>query len=216
MLVWILGVLTVLGLLLSILRIGIRITLHRANTTVDVSVGPFRFRVFPRKAKADPPVQDIPPKTIPMLHKKIGLGRPSVAEIRDLIGTLSPPLKRALVRTRRSIRVDPLQISVTVGGEEDPAESAQLYGELHGVVWTVMPTLEQLLKIKDPYVHIGIDFDAQETTVEGTLGVSIRVGTILGIAWSLGVPAIRWLLAFQKRHKKTQQMPPVSVTDTAN
>lgn len=217
MLLWILGVLLALGFLIGMLRIGVHVTLHPTAPTVDVTVGPFRFRVFPGKSKAEPAAKDVPQKTTPTPPPpKAGLGRPSVREIKDLIATLWPPLKRALGRTRRSIHIDPLQLSVTVGGEEDPAASAQLYGELHGAVWTVMPALEQLLKIKDPYVHIGIDFDAQKTTVEGTLGVSIRLGTILGIVWSLGVPAAQWFLAFRKRHTTTQQTPPLSTADTVN
>lgn len=216
MLLWILGVLAALGFLISVLRVGVHITLHQTNPMVDVTVGPFHVRVFPGKAKGELPVQHTAEKTHAVPKKHGRLGRPSVAEIKDLIGALWSPLKRALERTRRSIRIDPLQIAVTVGGEEDPAASAQLYGKLHGAVWTVMPMLEQLVKIKDPYVHIGIDFDAQETVVDGTLGVSIRVGTILRIAWTLGVPTIRWLLAFQKRHRKQQQMTPISAADTMN
>lgn len=216
LLLWILGVLVALGLLISMLRIGVRVTLHQAALTVDVRVGPFCFHIFPGKVKEESKTQDASSRKASTLHKKNGLGRPSVAEIKDLIGTLWPSLKRALGRTRRSIRVDPLQLSVTVGGEEDPAASAQLYGELHGVVWTVMPVLEQLLRIKDPYVHIGIDFNVQETVAEGTLGVSIRVGTILGIVWSFAVPAIRWFLAFRKRHTMTQQEPSVPAADPVN
>ena len=132
------------------------------------------------------------------------------------MGLLWPPLKKALSRTRRSIRIDPLQLSVTVGGEEDPASSAQLYGELHGAVWTVMPVLEQLLVIRDPFVHIGIDFDARETAAEGTVGVSIRVGTVVRLVWTVGVPAVRWFLAFRKRHTVAAPEKPAPAASSAN
>ncbi len=216
MLFWILGVLAALGFLIGSLRIGVHVTLHQGTLAADVRVGPFSFRVFPGKVEAEPSQQDAPLRKAVKPRKKNGLSRPSVAEIRDLICTLWPPLKKALRRTRQSIRIDPLQLSVTVGGEEDPAASAQLYGELHGAVWTVMPALEQLLRIKDPYVHIGIDFDAGETVMEGTLGVSIRIGTLLGIVWSFAIPAIQWFLTFRKRHMRTQQKPSASAADPVN
>ncbi|MFR7893201.1 MAG: hypothetical protein ACLU38_03110 [Dysosmobacter sp.] len=58
-----------------------------------------------------------------------------------------PPLKKALRRTRRGMRIDPMDVSVILGGQAEPADAAQLYGELHGAVWTGMPVLEQLLVI---------------------------------------------------------------------
>ena len=105
------------------------------------------------------------------------------------------------------MRIDPLQLSLTIGGEEDPAEAAQLYGEVHGAVWTVMPAAEQLLDIRDPHIHVGIDFDAGMTTGNGTLGISLRLGTALRVVCSLGLPAIRWFLNFQKKHTEVKKQP---------
>ena len=58
--------------------------------------------------------------------------------------------QKALRRTRRGIRVDPLRLSATLGGAEDPAAAAELYGGLHALVWTGMPALEKLVVIRDP------------------------------------------------------------------
>ena len=213
---WIVGVLVTLAVLIGLLRVGVRVTLRGGETTVDVTVGPLHFQVVPgrKKEEPEPKPEPAPEKAQPKPQKKPP--RPTLAEIRDLIRTLWPPLKRALGRTRRSIRVDPFRWSVTVGGEEDPAEAAQLYGELHGAVWAGMPALEQLLVFRDPFVHIGIDFDARETTAEGTLGVSIRVGTLLRVLWTIGVPAVRWFLAFQKRHTTPPPAKPAPAADAAN
>ena len=111
--------------------------------------------------------------------------------------------------------MDPLRLSLTIGGEEDPADAAQLYGEVHGAVWTVMPAAEQLVDIRDPYIHVGIDFDAQTTTADGTLGISIRLGTVLRMAFSLGLPAIRWFLNFQKNHTEVKKQPAASTEGAA-
>lgn len=119
---------------------------------------------------------------------------------------LWPAAQKALRRTRRSIRVDPLRLSVTLGGAEDPAAAAELYGGLHALVWTGMPALEQLVVIRDPGIHLGIDFDAQETRAEGELGISIRLGTLIAVGTQLAVPAIGWLRRFMKRRRT----PPAS------
>lgn len=209
-LVWILGVLTLLVLLLLFLRVGVRVELGETGNTIDLKVGPFHFRVFPGKSKPKKPEEptEKPVKSADQSgeQKKSGM-KFSPAAILDLLRTIWPPLRRGLERTRRSIRVKPLRLSLTIGGEEDPAAAAQLYGELHGAVWTLMPILEELLVIYQPYVHIGLDFDTAENRVEGSFGLSIRVGTVLGLLFGVGIPAFRWLLR-QNRQEKTEGKTP--------
>lgn len=207
-LVWTPGILALLLLLLCLLRVGVRVELNGAQSTVELRIGPFHFRVFPGKMREEKSVnpEEVPEKAEEK-PKKNAIKLPPLTALRDLLRTLWPPLRRALARTRREIRIDLLQLSVTVGGEEDPAAAAQHYGELNGAVWAVMPVLEQLLTIHEPYIHIGIDFDAVKTRVEGSFGLSIRIGTVLALAFGIGIPAIRWLL---RQNQKTQKKRPSS------
>ena len=66
-----------------------------------------------------------------------------------------------------------------------------------------MPLLEQLLVIPEPSIHIGIDFDAPETSVEGEVGLSARIGTLLRVALTIGIPSLRWFLRWRKKAKQT-------------
>ena len=201
---WILGILAVLILLLCLTRMGARAVFGR-ETTVDVTVGFFHFRVLPGKDKKPKPKKETenPPKeaTEPQ-KKKPTLRKPTAAELKDAVRTLAPPLKRALGRTRRGIRVSPLRLSLTLGGAEAPAKTAQNYGTLNAAVWTVMPVLEQLLVIPDPHIHVGVDFDTAETALEGEAGLSLRIGTLLAVAFGLAVPALKWFLRYQKQAKQ--------------
>lgn len=131
--------------------------------------------------------------------------KPSFGEIREALQTLWPPLKKALNRTRRGVRIDPLDLSVILGGQTEPADAARLYGELHGAVWAGMPVLERLLVIPHPHIHLDVDFTAEETKLQGTVGISARIGTLLRIGMTAAIPVLRWLLAYLK--KKKQQAP---------
>ena len=209
---WILGILTALILLLCCTRVGVHVAFGGSDLTLDVKVGLFRFRVLPAKKKKKTAEKQEVQKTIakkPQKQKKASVPKPSLADIKDAVHTLVPPLKRALGRTRRRIRIHPLQVRMTVGGREDPAAAAELYGYLHAGVWTAMPVLEGLLVIPDPYVHIGLDFDAAELAVDGKLGISARIGTLLIAALGIGVPVLRWFLRYQKKYKnqKPAQTP---------
>ena len=209
---WILGVLAALIVLLCLTRVGVHAAFRGSDAVIRIRVGPFRFRVYPpkeKKPKADKPEKEKkkkPPKEKkPKGEKKNP--KISLADIKDAIRTLWPPLKRALARTRRGIRMDPLDLSVTVGGREDPAAAAELYGYLHAGVWTGMSVLEQLLVIPNPHIHIGIDFDRDQTEASGEVGVSIRIGTLLGVALGIGIPALKWFLRFRKKQKEQSVAP---------
>lgn len=204
---WILGVLFLLVLLLCRTRAGVLVTLGDA-VTVDVKAGLFRFRVFPGKKK--PPGRKKSkgkPDAGGNGEKKISIPKPSLEDIRDAVRTLAPPLKKALHRTHRGIRIAPLRLSLTVGGRADPAAAAELYGELNAAVWTGMPVLERLLDIPDPRIHSEVNFEAEGTQVKGTVGISIRVGTVLAVGFGIAVPALRWFLRYTRGHRKKGPAP---------
>lgn len=202
---WILGVLAALLVLLCRTRVGVRAAFG-AELTLDIVFGRFHFRVLPLKQK-DPkktrkrkntggkksePEKSKEKKPFPM---------PGLRDIQDAVKTLRPPLEKTLGRLGRGIRLDPLQLRLIVGGKTDPASAAELYGYLHGGVWTVMPQLERLMDIPNPYIHLDIDFTSSQNQVQGEAGVTLRAGTIFLMAFGMGIPALRWFLRFIKRKK---------------
>ena len=215
--IWIiLGVVAVFWLIGRI-RVGAHIALQANSPTVRVKIGPFGIQVFPAKKSDKPPKEKKPSKKKPAKkaaeQKKDGASgekkKPKITmeDVRSAFDALWPPLKRALGRTRRSIRIRPLELSLTVGGAKDPASAAELYGYIHMGVWTGMPVLEQLLVIPDPHIHIGIDFDANDLRLDGEVGISIRIGTIFAVAFGIGIPAVKWYLNFTKKQKQQAQTP---------
>lgn len=198
---WILGILAALLVLLCLIRVGVQAEMSGGSAAVDVRVFLFHIRVFPGKEKK----KKAEKKTEKPAKEKKKVPKPTLADIREAAGMLWPPLKRALARTRRGILVKPLVLCVTLGGAEDPAKTAQLYGQLQAAIWNGMPVLEKLLDIRDPSIHVGMDFEAPKTAAEGTVGVTIRIGTLLAVAFGVGIPALRWFLRFRKKQKKAKQ-----------
>lgn len=205
---WVLGILALLILLLCRTRAGVLVTLGDA-LRVDVKLGWFRFQAVPgRERQRKPPKKKDETVRDGGEEEKKSPSKLSLEEIRDAVRTLLPPLKRALARTRRGIRVEPLRLSLILGGREDPAAAAKLYGELNAAVWVGMPQLERLLDIPDPRIHIEVDFDAEESRTEGSVGAAIRIGTALAVGFGIGIPALRWLLRYMRRHRKEEKQRP--------
>lgn len=218
---WILGVILALLLLLLWTRVGVHAVMRGGTLTVDAKIGWFRIRVLPGKAKDSPNKSQHKKEKTRKQEKKAAAQEPkkkgkiAFADIKDAVRTLWPPLKQALNRTRRGIRIHPLTLSLTVGAEKDPAGGAELYGYLHAGVWTAMPLLEKLLVIPDPSIHIGIDFDAPGNTIEGEVSLSARIGTLLRVALTIGIPALRWFLRWRKKNKQTPVPPQTAAQQAA-
>lgn len=203
-LLWILGVLAAFLLLVCLTRVGAQIVLKDGSATVDVRVSVFRIRVYPEKESAGTEKKEKKQQGKGKDSKK-AFPKPSLEDIKDAAKTLWPPLKKAVGHVRRGIRIAPLDLSLTLGGQEEPDKTAELYGHLHIGMWTVMPVLEEGLDIPDPHIHIGIDFTAAQTAVEGELGLTARLGTLLRAGLTIGIPALRWFLKYRKKMK--QQTP---------
>ena len=228
---WILGILAFLILLFLLTRVGIHAMMQDDALQVDLMVGWLKIHLLPKSEKeteAEKKVKENPKKAAKREAKaaqKAALqearkGEPlsvKTERFKEILAdaesawiAIWPAFKKALHKTCKSIRIYPLQISVTVGAQGDPASGAQLYGYLNAGVWTAMPVLEQLIDIPEPYIHTGIDFDSTDTILAGEGSISIRIGTLLGIGIGIAVPALRWFLQWNKRKKQ----PKKDVTET--
>lgn len=203
---WILGGMAVLLVLLWRTRIRVQAAFISGTLTLDLWIGLIPIHLLPAKEKPPQnagsasvqPAEDGEKKGKGSALPKIGIG-----EITSAICALWPPLRQVLAKARASVRVAPLKLSVIVGAAEDPAAGAQWYGLLHCGIWTGMPVLEQLLVIPDPRIHLGIDFDTPQTIIDGTVGVSISVGTLIEMASHIAIPALRWFMSLQKTEKQS-------------
>lgn len=208
---WIPAVIALLIVLLCRTRVGAWAAFGGGDLRLDVRFGFLRVHILPAKLKEPKAVKpkrekkQKPPKQEPEEEKpKLSF---TLEDGKDALRTLLPPLKRALERTRRGIRVKPLRLSLVLGGQEDPAASAQLYGELQAAVWSGMPLLEKLLDIRDPYIHTDVDFNAPGIAVEGEVGITLPVGTLLAVGFGMAFPALRWFLRWRKRCKTRAPEP---------
>lgn len=209
---WILLAVVLLIVLLCMTRVGVWAAYDRQGTLrLVLRLGPLRLQLLPAKEKKGkkPKKKKSPKKK--KKKKESPEGEPgekekkklpfTLEDIQDALRTLLPALGKALRRLGRGIQIKPLQVSVTLGGQEDPAKTAQLYGEIQAAVWSVMPHLEKLIDIWDPGIHIGVDFGASSPAVEGEAGVTFRIGTLIAVGFGLAVPALKWLLRWRKRSK---------------
>ena len=194
---WILGILLGLIILLLLLRVGVLFSFGE-TTSVFLRIGPWNVPLKSGSDKKEKKKAAVSPKE----EKKKAEKRPhlSFRDIREAIPVFWTALKKTLEKTRRRMRVDPLDLSIIFGGE-DPAKVAQTFGWANTAMWTVMPQLERLMQIPDPHIHLESDFESSKTRLEGSLGLSFHVGDLIGIALTLAIPAARWYTEWKKQYR---------------
>ncbi len=188
---YIIGGLLLLELLILFLRVGVDVTLAE-ETEVKLRIGPLRMKL-PEKKKEKKTAEKETPAKRKAAKEKTARAKPKIGfhEVKSGIETLMPPLKTALRKTRRSVRIHPLKLHVIFGGY-DPASAAMHYGWAQAMMWSWMPELERLLVIPDPHIRLDTDFNADHTLFRGEFGLSIRIGSVLNILMTLLIPAAKW------------------------
>ena len=200
-------IVVLLFLLICLLRVGAEVS-FQDRVEVSLRIGPVKRKIFPPGSsprKAAKKKEEPPGETAAKKEKKRTLPKLSAADLKEAFAVLGPVVCRALDRTRRKIRISPLQLSLTLGGLEDPAGAAEAYGLLQAAVWSVMPALERYLVIPDPFIHLDVDFQAEDLRLRGQAGVTARIGALMIVGLGVGIPALRWFIKLQKRKDKEQK-----------
>ena len=206
----VIGIILLILLFLASVRVGV-IFHFGDQTTLKLRIGLIRVTILPKKkkekrtAKADAAApKSAPPK------KKNKLTPP---EVYDLVTAAFEGLKTMAHRAGKRLRIDPLELSVVIGGS-DPAQIAQRFGAANAAVWSLMPRLEEILRIPDPAIHLDMDYNAPQTAVSGTVGLSFRVGSLIEFIAAAAIPLLRWYRAYRKAHANGQKPDEAASTAT--
>ena len=194
----VIGIILLIFLLIGFLRVGALLRFGQ-ELNLRLSVGPFRFTLLPAKEKKET-AQPKKEEEKRAEKKKRGLPKLTKEEKKDLISTALSALRESARRACKRLRIDPLEILVVFGGS-DPAEIAQTYGYANAMMWGLMPHLEDIFLIPEPSLHLRMDYSAEKTRAEGSVGCSLRIRDGLRILIALLWPLLKWYLRYKKAHK---------------
>lgn len=220
-------ILCVIAALLAVvvlIPVQIRAAYDQGDISAFVRYGPLRIALYPRpekeesgkekpkkekKSKKAGKQQETPPAaagetagegdTAPAAEpekkkKKLRLNK---EQILYSLEKLPPILGRALKRTGKRIRIVPLKIHLLVAGT-DPADTAMLYGKLEAALAAGLPTLHQLVRIREQDIQLFLDFQEEQMDCIADVGLTIRPWDVLVIALCAGASALKWFIGFRK------------------
>lgn len=224
---WIIGGVAALLALILCLPVGAMCAFGGDKPlSLVLRLGPMRLTLLPKKEgkkkKAAKVKKTEPVDAPPEKEKTFDLRSISWADGKAILRAVWQAVSRALCKCGKRIRIHPLDLCVTVGGD-DPADTAERYGQMQMAVWSVMPRLEELVHIPDPRIHMDVDFRADKTEFSGSVGAYFRVGDCLAIAWAAlwpllktGLPLWRKYRAAAKAAKKAAAAAATTAATAAN
>lgn len=198
------GIILLIFLLIGFLRVGATVFFGDA-LCVKLRVWFIRLTVFSRrekKTKKEKPKKEKPKEEKPEAKpkKRRAFPKPTVGELLDLAQTALSALGATAGRACKRVRIDPLDVTVVLGGD-DPASVAAAYGVASAVVFAEIPKLEERFYVPNPSLHLRMDFDASGTTASGRVGVTLRVCDLFAIVFTLLIPMAKWFLRFKRAHR---------------
>lgn len=176
--------------LLGQLRIGVRGAYTADGLTAGARIGPVRIQLYPFKKNKKAPK---PQKGRMGPEKKSGGGAKPLLK-------LLPLALEAAEQFRRKLQVDVLYLEVTAGAP-DPADAAMIYGRTNAALGAAWQPLNAAFHIKDGRAVVRVAFDREQTTVYGTLAMSIKLGQALWLVLYFGGRVLLGLLRARKEEK---------------
>ena len=191
-------ILLLLGLILFT-PILVRVMREEEGLLVRLHVGPVKLQVYPPKEEAQQPLEEEEkPQEKKTKAKPAKQRKPLTKEqILYLIEKLPPILGRALRRVSRRVRIGPLKVYVLLS-EEDPADTALLYGKVEAALMAALPVLHRHLQIRDQDIRIYPDFQGSGMDYRLDVGIAIRLWDVLVSGFCAGASGLKTLIGMKR------------------
>lgn len=112
---------------------------------------------------------------------------------------------RGLGRFGRKLSVNRFLLHYTAAGK-DPYSTAMTFGYVNGALTTLAPLCRKTFRAKDVDVWTDVDFTTEKMSLDFGLAMTIRIGQILGVVFTIAFGALGILIRhkFRKRKEKRE------------
>ena len=176
----IIGIIVLALLLLSLVRIGGTAKYNRDGFRAFLRVGPLSFLLYPREKKKEKKKE--PRKKHPADGQKMPGG--TWAKLKEML----PFILEAAGTLKRKIRIDKIELELTVAAGGDAAKTAMAFGGANAFLGMIWPAIENNFEVKERSIRTTADFEAAGPTALAEAAFSLTIGqaVVFGIKYGLG------------------------------
>ncbi len=218
------GVIVLLLVGFNMIRVGADISYEGGEFSLSAKVAGVLLQLLPKQDKGEEkPKKEKQPKkkkkkkekkepsegeSKPKAKKGLPLGM-TKEELFDLV----KGILHHFVRFPRRFRVDRFKLNVLVAGK-DPYDTAMTYGYLNEALSILLPLARQGFRVKSEDVRTEVDFTADALSIDFGLGLSIRIGQIVGFVLTVAFVGAKGVIKSKLRQKKEAKAAAGSAPDT--
>ena len=163
----------------------------------------------PRKPKKKKKTEETPQTGEEKPKKKLNLDF-SMDEILGLVKSVF----RGLGRFGRKLSVDRFLLHYTAAGK-DPYNTAMTFGYVNGALTTLAPICRRTFNAKDVDVWTDVDFTTEKTKVDLGVALTIRIGQIFGVVFTILFGALGILIKHKfRKFKEKRANKKAGITDS--
>ena len=140
--------------------------------------------------------------------------KPNFEQILYSLDVLPGVIVRALRGTLHRIRITPLKVHLLIA-LSDPADTAVLYGRLHGVLNATLPSVHRAVRIEEQDIQLFPDFTREEMDCIADVGIHISPFDVLVVVVIAGFGLFKWYIGYKKRADKTDTAQETTKKTTA-
>lgn len=178
-------------LLILLMPVGIRGRYNDNGGIAWVTVGPFRFLLYPNK-RGEKKASEV----VAEFAKKKTVKGGKLSDFYPLFGDII----ELLAELRRKLRVKRLVFKVILAGD-DPCDLAVNYGKAWTALGNLMPRLEQFLVIRKRDLEVECDFTADKTLIYADIHITISFVRLIGIVLINGTRIMKKYLSIIEKRK---------------
>ena len=200
----IMAVLLVIVIILLI-PIGAEAEYDEPGVTLWLRIGAVKKALYPRPPKPEGEEKTAKKKQ-KTKEKEPGEEKAKKGGNMQLIMELIPVGIEALGRFKRGLIIKKLRLYFCFGGD-DPAKVALTFGGASAGAGMIVPLLQRNFRIKEMDIRNSVDFTSVENRVYAHADIRIRPITVIAIALTAGVKALK---IFIRRKKEAKAVRPVA------
>lgn len=199
---WIIfGIIFLLLMILSRVRIGANVEWNTNRRNVWIRVGFFRIHVYPLKKKTKHPVKQETKQDKDATNEPEQTSKNNMRGLFSLVLDSLPVLGEAVDRLSSKLRIDRLLLDLTIG-DEDPADAVMKFGSLNAALGMLLPFFEHHFDLRERRIRTAVDFEQEILCVNLYAALSFTLGQILTLAFWVAISCFQIFLAWRRKQKK--------------
>lgn len=195
----ILAAVLLLLFLLGQLRLGAAGEYGPGGAGAWLRAGPVRIRLYPSRRSGAPKK-----KKASRPRQKHPAGKARGGGLLELMKELLPLALEAAGCFRRRLRVDRLELKLTVGAA-DPGDAAIRYGQANALLGSIWQPLTEAFHVEEGRARVEVDFNAAAPVLTGRVSLSLKLYQILWLGLHFGLRALSTYVRCRNRQKQQRE-----------